>query len=607
MNGSYYGKIETGFEVLIRTIMKHILRIFSGYWLMFIILVGFTYAMVMANLWLPDKMSEIVNNGIIKQDMPAIWHNGLAMIVVTAAGGLCSIVIGFLAARIATGMAQKLRTELFERVESFALADFNKFSTASLITRSTNDIQQIQMTSILLLRLALMAPIMAIGGLQKAIHNAPNLSWIIALAVSVLLVVIAVLFVIAVPRFKKLQTLVDKLNLVTRENLVGLKVIRAFHNEKIEQKKFQQANTELNKMGLFLNRLMMLLDPIMTLVMNFSSVAIVWFGAHLISSGNLQIGNMMAFLEYAMQVIISFLLLSMVFIMVPRAAVSVKRVGEVLDTLPSIVDPLSPQQLPNDAMGKIEFKDVTFTYPDADLPVLSSINFTAEPGQTTAFIGSTGSGKSTLINLIPRFYDVSAGQILLDGVDIRQLKLEELYDQIGYVPQKGVLFSGTIASNIKYGNAKASQKLVEKSAKIAQAAEFIGELKNGYKNDIAQGGSNVSGGQRQRLLIARAIAVEPNVYIFDDSFSALDFKTDAKLRSALAKETKHKTVLIVGQRINTIMNADKIIVLDEGKIVGQGTHQELMKNCEVYQEIAASQLSEDDLQKMSATTAKGAA
>ena len=574
---------------------------------MFIILVGFTYAMVMANLWLPDKMSEIVNNGIIKQDMPAIWHNGLAMILVTAAGGLCSIIIGFLASRIATGMAQKLRMELFERVESFALADFNKFSTASLITRSTNDIQQIQMTSILLLRLALMAPIMAIGGLQKAIHNAPNLSWIIALAVSVLLVVIAILFVIAVPRFKKLQTLVDKLNLVTRENLVGLKVIRAFHNEKIEQKKFQQANTELNKMNLFVNRLMMLLDPIMTLVMNFSSVAIVWFGAHLISSGNLQIGNMMAFLEYAMQVIISFLLLSMVFIMVPRAAVSVKRVGEVLDTLPSIVDPQSPQQLPHDATGKIEFKDVTFTYPDADLPVLSSINFAAEPGQTTAFIGSTGSGKSTLINLIPRFYDVSAGQILLDGVDIRQLKLEELYDQIGYVPQKGVLFSGTIASNIKYGNAKASQKLVEKSAKIAQAAEFVSELKNGYKNEIAQGGSNVSGGQRQRLSIARAIAVEPNVYIFDDSFSALDFKTDAKLRLALAKETKHKTVLIVGQRINTIMNADKIIVLDEGKIVGQGTHQELMKNCQVYQEIAASQLSEDDLQKMSATTAKGAA
>ena len=361
-----------------------------------------------------------------------------------------------------------------------------------------------------------------------------------------LLVVIAVLFVIAVPRFKKLQTLVDKLNLVTRENLVGLKVIRAFHNEKIEQKKFQQANTELNKMNLFVNRLMMLLEPIMTLVMNFSSVAIVWFGAHLIGSGNLQIGNMMAFLEYAMQVIISFLLLSMVFIMVPRAAVSVKRVGEVLDTLPSIVDPQSPQQLPNDATGKIEFKDVTFTYPDADLPVLSNINFTAEPGQTTAFIGSTGSGKSTLINLIPRFYDVSAGQILLDGVDIRQLKLEDLYDQIGYVPQKGVLFSGTIASNIKYGNAKASQKLVEKSAKIAQAAEFVSELKNGYKNDIAQGGSNVSGGQRQRLSIARAIAVEPNVYIFDDSFSALDFKTDAKLRLALAKETKHKTVLIVG-------------------------------------------------------------
>ena len=357
-------------------------------------------------------------------------------------------------------------------------------------------------------------------------------------------------------------------------------------------------------MNLFVNRLMMLLDPIMTLVMNFSSVAIVWFGAHLISSGNLQIGNMMAFLEYAIQVIISFLLLSMVFIMVPRAAVSVRRVGEVLDTLPSITDPKSPKKLPKDAKGKIEFKDVTFTYPDADLPVLSDVNFVAEPGQTTAFIGSTGSGKSTLINLIPRFYDVSAGQILLDGVDIRNLKLEDLSGQIGYVPQKGVLFSGTVASNIKYGNAEASDKLVEKAAKIAQTEEFISELKNGYKSEIAQGGSNVSGGQRQRLSIARAIAVEPNVYIFDDSFSALDFKTDAKLRAVLAKETKNKTVLIVGQRINTIMNADKIIVLNEGKIVGQGTHQELMKDCEVYQEIAASQLSEDDLQKMS-IAAKG--
>jgi len=490
--------------------------------------------------------------------------------------------------------------KLFERIESFSLADFNKFSTASLITRSTNDIQQIQTTSIMLLRLALMAPIMAIGGLQKAMNNAPDLSWIIALAVFVLFVAIAALFTIAVPRFKKLQTLVDKLNLVARENLVGLKVIRAFHNEKIEQKKFQEANTELNKMNLFV----MLLDPIMTLVMNFSSVAIVWFGAHLISGGNLQIGNMMAFLEYAMQVIISFLLLSMVFIMVPRAAVSVRRVGEVLDTLPSITDPKSPKKLSKDAKGKIEFKDVTFTYPDADLPVLSDINFIAEPGQTTAFIGSTGSGKSTLINLIPRFYDVSAGQILLDGVDIRNLKLEDLSGQIGYVPQKGVLFSGTVASNIKYGNAEASDKLVEKAAKIAQAEEFISELKNGYKSEISQGGSNVSGGQRQRLSIARVIAVEPNVYIFDDSFSALDFKTDAKLRAVLAKETKNKTVLIVGQRINTIMNADKIIVLNEGKIVGQGTHQELMKDCEVYQEIAASQLSEDDLQKMS-IAAKG--
>ena len=549
----------------------------------------------MANLWLPDKMADIVNDGIIAQNLDSIWHNGLQMIGVTAIGGVCAVIVGFLASRIATGLSKHLRENLFTRVEKFSMSDFNSFSTASLITRSTNDIQQVQMTTTMLLRVALMAPLMAIGGIQKALQNAPSMAWIIALAVAILFVIIIILFKIAVPKFKKLQELVDKLNLVTRENLTGLRVVRSFHNEKIEQDKFQTVNKELTGLNLFVNRLMMMLDPIMTLIMNVGGIFIIWIGAHLISTGDLEIGNMLAFLQYAMQVIISFLMISMVFIMVPRAAVSVRRIGEILDTIPTITDPEEPQSLASNGKGMIEFRDVTFTYPDADLPVITNINFVAKPGQTTAFIGSTGSGKSTLINLIPRFYDVSAGQILLDGIDIRNIKLHDLYDQIGYVPQKGVLFSGSIASNIAYGNTKIDDKLVKKSAEIAQATDFINSSQEGYDREISQGGNNVSGGQRQRLSIARALAVEPNVYIFDDSFSALDFKTDAKLRAALAKETKDKTVLIVGQRINTIANAENIIVLDEGKIVGQGTHSELMSSCKVYQEIAASQLSDEEL------------
>ena len=588
--------------------MRHIFRTLRPYVFALLALVTFTYGSVMANLRLPDYMANIINNGIIAQNIDFIWNDGRMMLVVTALGGLCTVVVGFLAARIATGLARDIRQKVFTRIESFAIADFNQFSTSSLITRSTNDIQQIQMTATMLLRIALMAPLMAIGGIQKALQNAASLAWIIALAVVVLVGIIIVLFALAVPRFKKLQALVDKLNLVTRENLTGLRVVRAFHNENIEEEKFTEANKELNDMNLFVNRLMMLLDPVMTLVMNFSSIAIVWFGAHLISDGNLEIGNMMAFLQYAMQVIISFLMISMVFIMVPRAAVSVRRVGEILDTRPSIVDPDKPKNLAKNGHGRVEFRDVTFSYPDADLPVITGVNFTAHPGQTTAFIGSTGSGKSTLINLIPRFYDVSAGQILLDGIDIRDLKLSDLYGQIGYVPQKGVLFSGTVASNVAYGNEQTAPAVIKQSVKIAQAKDFVDKMDDGYDSDIAQGGSNVSGGQRQRLSIARALAVKPNVYIFDDSFSALDFKTDAKLRQALSKETKDKTVLIVGQRINTIMDADKIVVLDEGKIVGQGTHDELMKNCTVYQEIAASQLSDEELRRMGAPKlAKGLA
>lgn len=584
--------------------MKYIIRLLKKYWWQLLLLVAATYGSVLANLSLPDYMANIVNKGIVGQNMSLIWGDGWKMLLITAAGGLCVVVASFLAARIATGVARMLRDQVFERIENFALADFHMFSTASLITRSTNDIQQIQTTSIMLLRIALMAPLMAIGGLQKALMNAPSLSWIIALAVSVLLIVIVTLFILAVPRFSKLQKLIDKLNLVARENLTGLRVVRAFHTEAVEQRKFENVNQPLTRLNLVVNRLMMVTEPVMTLVMSVSTVAVVWFGAVAISSGDLEIGNMLAFMQYAMQVIISFLMISMVFIMAPRAAVSVKRVSEVLNIQPSISDPKQPKSLSQNGAGRIEFKDVTFSYPDADLPVLSGISFTAEPGQTTAFIGSTGSGKSTLINLIPRFYDVSAGQILLDGVDVRDLKLTDLYSQIGYVPQKGVLFSGSIKSNVAYGNSQASKEVIQRAIKVAQAGEFVSKLDDGLESSVAQGGGNVSGGQRQRLSIARALAVQPNVYIFDDSFSALDFKTDAWLRKELRNETKGKTVLIVGQRINTIADADKIIVLDEGKIVGQGCHNELMKSCEVYREIATSQLSDKELKAMSQSPTK---
>ena len=584
--------------------MKYIIRLLKKYWWQLLLLVAATYGSVLANLSLPDYMANIVNKGIVGQNMSLIWGDGWKMLLITAAGGLCVVVASFLAARIATGVARMLRDQVFERIENFALADFHMFSTASLITRSTNDIQQIQTTSIMLLRIALMAPLMAIGGLQKALMNAPSLSWIIALAVSVLLIVILTLFILAIPRFSKLQKLIDKLNLVARENLTGLRVVRAFHTETVEQRKFENVNQPLTRLNLVVNRLMMVTEPVMTLVMSVSTVAVVWFGAVAISSGDLEIGNMLAFMQYAMQVIISFLMISIVFIMAPRAAVSIKRVSEVLNIQPSIGDPKQAKPLSQNGAGRIEFKDVTFSYPDADLPVLSGISFTAEPGQTTAFIGSTGSGKSTLINLIPRFYDVSAGQILLDGVDVRDLKLTDLYSQIGYVPQKGVLFSGSIKSNVAYGNSQASKEIIQRAIKVAQAGEFVSKLDDGLESGVAQGGSNVSGGQRQRLSIARALAVQPNVYIFDDSFSALDFKTDAQLRKELRNETNGKTVLIVGQRINTIADADKIIVLDEGKIVGQGCHNELMKSCEVYREIATSQLSDKELKAMSQSPTK---
>lgn len=575
--------------------MIKLMKYLKPYLWLIIPLVILTYLQVMANLQLPDYMAKIINEGIITEDMNAIYTNGGMMLLITLGGGVAAVGVGYLASRIATGFARDLRHKVFERVESFSIAEFNKFSTASLITRSTNDIQQIQMVSIMIFRMVLMAPFMAVGALQNAMNNAPELSWIIAVAVVALLAVISLLFVVALPKFKILQKLVDKLNLVTRENLTGLRVVRAFNNEKVEEGKFDETNKDLMGLNLFVNRMMIILQPFMMLIMNLALVAVVWFGAHLVGDGGVEIGNMMAFMQYAMQVIMSFLMISIIFIMVPRASVSAKRVSEVIETESTIRDPKKPTKPAKGGNGRVEFRDVTFTYPEADAPVLSGINFTAEPGQTTAFIGSTGSGKSTLIGLIPRFYDVSAGQVLVDGVDVRDLKLKDLYSQIGYVPQKGVLFSGTVKSNVMYGDKDASDKTVNNAITVAQAKDFVGRLENGVKGNIAQGGANVSGGQKQRLSIARALAVKPNIYIFDDSFSALDFKTDAALRKALKSETKGKTVLIVGQRISTIMDADKIIVLDEGKIVSQGTHHQLMKTSEVYKEIAYSQLSDEEL------------
>lgn len=572
-----------------------ILKFLKPYIWLIIPLVILTYLQVLANLKLPDYMAKIIDEGIILQNMDAIYQNGGLMLLVTLGGGVCAVGAGYLASRISIGFGRDIRKKVFEKVESFSIAEFNTFSTASLITRSTNDVQQIQMVMLMMFRMVLMAPFMAVGALQNAVNTAPELSWIIVVSTLGLLVVIAALFTIALPKFKILQQLVDKLNLVTRENLTGLRVVRAFNNESTEEKKFEGANNDLMKLNLFVNRLMTILQPVMMLVMNIAVVAIVWFGAQFVSNGTIEIGNMMAFMQYAMQVIMSFLMISIIFIMIPRASVSAKRVSEVIDTEVSISDPKKSKKPAKSGQGRIEFRQVTFTYPKADAPVLSGIDFIAEPGQTTAFIGSTGSGKTTLVSLIPRFYDVSAGQVLIDGIDVRDLRLEDLYAQIGYVPQKGVLFSGTVESNIKYGNAQISTPDANKAARVAQASEFIKKLDKGLASEIAQGGANISGGQKQRLSIARALAVKPKVYVFDDSFSALDFKTDAALRKALEDETKNKTVLIVGQRISTIMNADKIIVLDEGKIVGQGTHRELIASNEIYKEIAFSQLSDEEL------------
>ena len=524
-----------------------------------------------------------------------ILHTGLIMLLITGLSALSTIMVAFFASKVAAAVARDLRRDLFARVESFSNAEFDKFSTASLITRTTNDITQIQMLLVIMIRMVFYAPIMGIGGVFRALSKSVSMSWIIALAVIVLLGIISVLYSIAMPKFLLMQKLIDRLNLVTRENLSGIMVVRAFNNQKFEEERFDKANQDITKVGLFVNRAMAVMFPSMMLVMNGVTLLIVWVGAHQIQNSGMQVGDMMAFMQYAIQIIFAFLMFSMLFIMIPRASVSAERIAEVLATEPSIKDPQNPKQFNENMAGSIEFKNVSFKYPGAEEYALKDINFKVLPGQTVGIIGRTGSGKSTLVNLILRFYDATGGQVLVDGVDVKEVRQEDLRSRIGYVPQKSWLFSGTIKSNLKYGNDQATDEEIKEAAEIAQAMEFINEKSKKFDSEIAQGGTNVSGGQKQRLSIARALVKKPEIYIFDESFSALDFKTESALRKALRERLKSSTVIIVSQRVSTLLHADQIIVLEEGKIVGIGKHKDLLKNCQTYREIALSQLSEGEL------------
>lgn len=564
---------------------------------------------------MPDSIISQAAISFVKSEYKAIGMNlediqtkymlktGAIMIGIALLAMAAAVSVTLLSARLAAKLSRIIRDKIFKKVMDFTNSEFDKFSTASLITRSTNDVQQIQMFVTMMFRIVVFAPVMGIGGIFKVLTTNAQMTWTIAIGVAAIMMVIFVLFTVAMPKFKILQKLIDRLNLVTREILTGLPVIRAFSTEKHEQKRFDKANMDLMKTNLFVNRAMTFMMPVMMLIMNGLTVLIVYVGAGNIDLGRMQVGDLMAFIQYAMQIIMSFLFISMVSIMMPRAQVAAERVNEVLDMEIMIKNPEEPKEFIPEKKGEVEFKEVYFCYPDADEAVLHNISFVAPAGKTTAFIGSTGSGKSTLINLIPRFFDVTRGSILVDGRDIREVKHEDLCEKIGYVPQKGVLFSGTIESNLKYGKEDATQEEVKRAAQIAQATDFIEEKEEKYKSPIAQGGTNVSGGQKQRLSIARAVAKNPEIYIFDDSFSALDYKTDLALRNALEKETHGSTKLIVAQRISTILHADQIIVLDEGNIVGKGTHEELLETCPVYQQIAKSQLSEDDLKKAKGVSA----
>ena len=576
--------------------MKEMLKYYKPYIPIILLIIAALFGQAMCELALPGYMSDIINFGIIKSDMSYIYKTGAIMLLVALAVVICTGLAGLFSARVAAKSSRDIRSALFRRVTAFSAAELERFSTASLITRSTNDVQMVQQSTVMILRLACFAPIMGIGAVIKALRTSVPLSWTIALAVLAILLIMALAFFLVMPKFKVLQSKLDRINLIMGERLSGLLVVRAFTMEPYEEDRFDEANLELKKINIFVNRAMSFLMPALMLVMNLSSILIVWVGSKLIDAQNLLVGDMLAFMQYAMQIIISFLFITMMFIMIPRAVVSGQRIGAVLKVEPSIND--APDCVEADSpAGKIEFRDVSFAYPDAEEKTLSHISFTANPGETTAIIGGTGSGKSSLISLIPRFYDVTEGEILLDGTDIRRISQKSLRQAIGYVPQKGMLFSGTIASNLRYAKEDASSEEMREAAEIAQAMDFIREKPEGFEEPVAQGGTTVSGGQKQRLSIARALLKNPKIYLFDYSFSALDFKTDTALRKALKEKVGNSTFIIVAQRINTIMDADKIIVLDEGQIAGIGTHSQLLKECGVYREIAFSQLSEEELGK----------
>ncbi|HAO60469.1 MAG TPA: multidrug ABC transporter ATP-binding protein [Erysipelotrichaceae bacterium] len=574
--------------------MKKVFSYLRFYWMQVIAIVVLVFTQTMLELELPDYMSDIINTGIVKQDIDFIYTKGFQMLAIALTVATISVITSFLSARVGSGLSNKIRKDLYLKIENFSLIEFDKYSTASLITRNTNDVQQVQMMITMMLRMVVSAPLYAIIGFQKANALNSSMSWIFAVVIPLLVFMIASIFTFVTPRFERVQKLTDKLNLTARENLTGIRVIRAFNAQDTQADKFNGVNIEVRDNNTILQRIMSFMMPGIMLIMSFTTILIVWVGAEKINTGSLLIGDMMAFLQYATQMLFSFVMMSMVFIMYPRAAVSGKRIAEVLNTKPQIIDPDQPVQAVR-GIGEVKFENVCFRYPEADEDVLHDITFTARPGKTTAFIGSTGSGKSTLVNLIPRFYDVCDGSIKIDGVDIRAMKQSDLHDKIGYIPQKGVLFSGTIASNLTYGRPEASQEELEDAASIAQAKDFILEKEGGYDYLIAQGATNVSGGQKQRLSIARALVKKPEIYIFDDSFSALDFKTDSALRKAIHEKLSDATVLIVGQRVSTIMSADQIVVLENGSIAGIGTHRDLLKNCPVYYEIAASQLTKEEL------------
>ena len=576
--------------------MRLILTYFKPLWKQLLLIVGFTAISVWATLKIPTVMSQIIDQGILSNDLSLIIRQGLWMLALSLADISGMIVSDIITSRAMARLAGDLRLDIFRRIESFSLSEIDKFSTASLITRSTNDVQQVQQSFQMVLGLAIQAPIMIAGAVIGALRTAPSMTWLIVLTVTILLVGMAVIFGIVTPKYKVLQDLVDRLNLVARENLAGLRVIRAFNNESIEERKFNQANTDKAKLETWVNRITGLLQPGMSLVVNLAVLAIIWVGAHLIVESKLEIGGMMAFLQYAMMVVFNVLMLAMVISTLPRARVSAGRIATILETKCQIVEPANPETIDDDRRDELEFRHVTFSYPGAESAVLNDVSFTARPGGMTAIIGSTASGKSTLVNLIPRLYDVTSGQILIGGHDIRRIGRAELVKALGFVPQRGVLFSGTVASNIKYADEDISDKEMRRAAKIAQA-DFIEELDGKYKARIAQGGNNVSGGQKQRLSIARAIAKDPDILVFDDSFSALDYQTDAKLRRQLLGQESDKTILVVTQRISTIKDASQIIVLDKGRVVGIGTHHPLLNSCPVYREIAGSQFSDSEMKR----------